>query len=68
MRTNSATKKNKSPEKIEPDWQVRCLKCDFTERWVKNSVRLKTTGLTYIFGRCPQCKRIRMRVVEKAAK
>jgi len=47
------------------DWQIRCMRCDFTEPWEKSGVRLKTSGRKFIFGRCPQCKRIRLRVVEK---
>ena len=46
-------------------WQIRCLKCNFTEPWDKSGVRLKSAGRKYIFGCCPHCKRIRFRVIEK---
>lgn len=45
-------------------WQIRCLKCDFTESWDKPVARTKSGGRKFIFGRCPQCKRIRFRVIE----
>ena len=45
--------------------QIRCLRCEFTEPWNKASVRLNAAGRKFIFGRCPQCKRIRYRVIEK---
>jgi hypothetical protein len=60
------TKKKAGPEKHAPGWQIRCLKCDFTEPWSRHDVRLKAAGRTYTFGRCGQCKRIRIHVVEKA--
>jgi phage FluMu protein Com len=41
------------------------LKCDHTEPWEKSVVRIKAAGRKYIFGRCPQCKRIRIRVIEQ---
>jgi len=58
-------KKIMDPEKHAPSWQIRCLKCDFTELWSKSGVRLKATGRTYNFGRCRKCKRIRLHVIEK---
>jgi phage FluMu protein Com len=61
------SKKTMDPETPAPGWIIRCLKCDFTESWDKHDVRLKAAGRTYVFGRCPQCKRIRLRVIEKAA-
>lgn len=61
------TKKKMGPEKRAPGWQIRCLKCDFTEPWGKYGIRLKASGRTYTFGRCAQCKRIRLHVIEKSA-
>jgi len=46
-------------------WQIRCLRCDFAEPWDKPVTRTKSSGRKYIFGRCPNCKRIRFRVIEK---
>ena len=46
-------------------WQIRCLKCGDTEPWGKRSAQSKSAERSYVFGRCPKCKRIRMRVVEK---
>ncbi len=63
-----AKKKKLDPEKRVPGWQIRCLKCDFTEPWGKYGGRLKAAGRSYNFGRCPQCKRIRMRVIEPVPK
>jgi phage FluMu protein Com len=60
-----AKKKKMDPEKRAPGWQIRCLKCDFTEPWGKYSIRLKAVGRTYTYGRCPQCKRVRIHVIEK---
>jgi hypothetical protein len=65
--SRTTTKKKPGLEEPASGLQIRCLKCDFTERWDKHDVRLKAAGRTYSFGRCPQCKRIRLRVIEKAA-
>jgi phage FluMu protein Com len=54
-----------NPKKHEPGLQIRCLRCDFAEPWNKPSVRLNASGQKFVFGRCPQCKRIRFRVIEK---
>ncbi len=53
-------------KKRTTDWQIRCLRCDSTEPLDKPGVRLKASSRKFIFGRCPQCKRIRFRVIEKA--
>jgi phage FluMu protein Com len=53
------------PKQSAPDWQIRCLRCDFTEPWEKPGARIKASGRKFIFGRCPHCKRIRFRVIEK---
>ncbi len=53
------------PKNRAPGWQIRCLRCDSTEPWDKPVARLKTAGRKFVFGRCPQCKRIRFRVIEK---
>ena len=47
------------PKKRATGWQIRCTRCDFTEPWGK------ATGHKFIFGRCPQCKRIRFHAIEK---
>lgn len=70
MSTNGSTarraaKKVMAPKKHAPGLQIRCLKCDFAGPWRKSGVRLKASGRNYVFGRCPQCKRIRLRVIEK---
>ncbi|HEX5398101.1 MAG TPA: hypothetical protein VFY06_03530, partial [Verrucomicrobiae bacterium] len=46
-------------------WQIRCTRCDFTEPWADGGDRRKTDARKFVFGRCPQCKRIRFRVIEK---
>ena len=58
-------KKKMNLEKRASGWQIRCLKCDFTEPWGKYHTRLKAVGRTYTYGRCPQCKRVRIYVIEK---
>jgi hypothetical protein len=45
--------------------QIRCLKCDFAEPWSRSGALPKGSGRKFIFGRCPSCKRIRLRVLEK---
>ena len=54
----------KEAKKNAIGWQIRCLKCDFTEPWDKPDGRLKPGSRKYIFGCCPHCKRIRFRVIE----
>ena len=47
-------------------WQIRCTKCDFAEPWTKSvSGTKRSGGRKFIFGRCPNCKRIRFRVIEQ---
>ena len=58
-------KKKPDPERQASGWQVRCLNCDFTEPWSELGARHKAAGRTYTFSRCPQCKRIRIHVIEK---
>jgi len=53
------------PQKRAPGWQIRCLKCGFTEEWGKYGIRRWAWGSTYTFGRCPKCQRIRFHVIEK---
>ena len=45
-------------------WQIRCTKCDCAEPWSKPVARTKSGGRKFVFSRCPQCKRIRFRVIE----
>lgn len=52
-------------EQRAPGWQVRCLKCGFTEPWGKYGIRLGAIGNEYTLGRCPKCNRIRFHVIEK---
>jgi len=51
-------------KQITEGWRVRCTKCDCTEPWDKPVGRMKAGGRKYIYGRCPNCKRIRLRVIE----
>jgi Zn finger protein HypA/HybF involved in hydrogenase expression len=46
-------------------WQIRCTRCDFAEPWDKPRAQTKSVRRKFIFGRCPNCKRIRFRVIEK---
>jgi Zn finger protein HypA/HybF involved in hydrogenase expression len=70
MSTNDSTAKRAAQKlmpakKRAPGWQIRCLKCDFAEPWSKHGIGRKATKPMYVSGRCPQCKRIRFRVIEK---
>ena len=58
-------KKIMEPKKHSNGWQIRCLRCDSIEPCDKPGGHLKASGRKFIFGRCPQCKRIRFRVIEK---
>jgi Zn finger protein HypA/HybF involved in hydrogenase expression len=46
-------------------WQIRCLNCDCAEPWLKPGARAKAAERSYTFSRCPNCKRIRFRVIER---
>jgi hypothetical protein len=52
-------------KKRADDWQIRCLRCEFTEPCDRPSARIEAAGRKFIFGRCPNCKRIRFRVIER---
>ena len=58
-------KKIMEPKKHSNGWQIRCLRCDSIEPWDKPVGRLTASSRKFIFGRCPECKRIRFRVIEK---
>jgi hypothetical protein len=60
-----AARKVRKPEKRALGWQIRCLNCDFTGPWGKSGIRLKAKSRKYTFGRYPQCRRIRLRVIER---
>jgi len=49
-----------------PGWQIRCLKCDFTEPYGKYGIRLGAAGKKYTLGYCSQCRGLRGFVIEKA--
>ena len=54
-----------SAETRAPCWQIRCIKCGFTEPWGKYGVQRWANGKSFTIGKCFQCKRIRCHVVEK---
>ena len=56
---NSIYGRKANPEKGATGWQIRCVRCDFTEPWSK------AVGKKFLFGRCPNCKRIRFHIIEK---
>jgi hypothetical protein len=47
-----------------PGWQIRCLKCDFTEPYGKYGIRMRAAGRKYTFGYCSHCRGIRFYVIE----
>jgi hypothetical protein len=55
------------PKKQANGWQIRCTRCDFSEPWDKPVAKTKAGGRKFVFGRCPNCKRIRFRVIEPVA-
>jgi hypothetical protein len=52
-------------ESRAPGWQIRCLKCGFTEPWGKYGIRLGAVGKKYTVGFCSHCRWLRFHVVEK---
>jgi hypothetical protein len=53
-------------EKRAPGWHIRCRKCGFTEQWGKFGIRKYASGISYKFGRCPNCHRFGWAVVERS--
>ena len=52
-------------ERRAPGWDVRCLKCGFTEPWGKYGIRIWGAGRKYTLGRCQRCRKICCHVIEK---
>ncbi len=48
-----------------PGWNIRCLKCNFTEPYGKYGIRLGAAGKKYTAGYCSQCRGIRFYVIER---
>lgn len=48
-----------------PGWQIRCLKCGFTEPWGKYGIRKLAAGKSYTIGFCSHCRWLRFHVTEK---
>ena len=48
-----------------PGWNIRCLKCNFTEPYGKYGIRLGAAGKKYTVGYCSQCRGIRFYVIER---
>ncbi len=59
------TEFDEKAEKRAPGWDVRCLKCGFTEQWGKYGIRLWAVGRKYALGRCQRCGRFCCHVIEK---
>ncbi len=51
-------------EENAPRWQIRCLNCDCARPWDKFGIRPKMAGKEFTVIHCPQCKRIRMHLIE----
>jgi len=47
-----------------PGWQIRCLKCDFTEPFGKYGIRMRAAGKKYTVGYCSYCRGLRFYVIE----
>jgi hypothetical protein len=54
------------PQTRAPGWNVRCLRCGFTEDWGKYGIRRGAFGRSYTVGWCPRFRWIRCHVIEKA--
>ena len=48
-----------------PGWQIRCLKCNFSEPYGKYGIRLRAAGKKYTWGYCSQCRGFRFYVIEQ---
>jgi RNase P subunit RPR2 len=48
-----------------PGWQIRCLKCGFTEPFGKYGIRKFAGGKSYTVGFCTHCRWLRFYVIEK---
>ncbi|MCE9619198.1 MAG: hypothetical protein K8R92_04745 [Planctomycetes bacterium] len=54
------------PEKLAPGWQIRCVRCGFTDPLGKYGVRLGAASVgKYTLGRCKSCKRFAFFAIEK---
>jgi hypothetical protein len=47
-----------------PGWQIRCLKCDFTEPFGKYGIRMRAAGKKYTWGYCSHCRGLRFYIIE----
>ncbi|HLX94500.1 MAG TPA: hypothetical protein VKU37_02020 [Verrucomicrobiae bacterium] len=60
-----------TPEEIRrwetraPGWQIRCLKCGFTEPFGKYGIRRWAAGRQFTIGFCRHCRWLRFQVIEK---
>ena len=65
------SKQESTPEQLQrwesraPGWQIRCLKCGFTEPWGKYGIRLAAIGNKYTLGFCTRCRWLWLHVIEK---
>ena len=48
-----------------PGWQIRCLKCDFTEPFGKYGIRMRAAGKKYTWGYCSHCHGLRFYAIER---
>lgn len=64
MPENDATRQ----EERAPGWDIRCLKCGFTEPWGKYGVRRHARGSPKTLAWCSRCRWIRCHVIEKREK
>jgi hypothetical protein len=57
---------NPAYEQRAPSWEIRCLKCGFTEYWGKYGIRLGVgLGRSWTLARCQRCGRFCCHVIEK---
>jgi hypothetical protein len=60
-----------TPEELQhwdaraPGWQIRCLKCGFTEPFGKYGIRLAAAGKQCTIGLCRNCRWLRFQVIER---
>ena len=65
VRDAGADQRSAEYERRAPGWDVRCLKCGFTEPWGKYGIRLLAQGRNWTIGWCSRCRWVRCHVIEQ---
>ncbi len=65
MNSSEGEPTNAAYEQRAPGWDIRCLKCGFTEPFGKYGIRLGGAGRKWTLARCQRCRRFCCHVIEK---